>query len=302
MPEIQIPHRIVYDVPNAANIADVIESLVGTQRLLFEVGPLLEGLLPGLTIDRVEIHIQEISQQSPLKEVFWIALAATFQKDLEAEVPKLVDELFGTHTAGSYDTIVTVLFLLIFYYGVEFLISQIKKRIPDSKVRRQLNGLVAEVAQRCGLEEADVRRTLENRYQKTGIKRLAGNAMRVVMPSKRQGSAPIIIGDRTVPRESIEEIPADANIQEYEDEETSLPVQNVEIEIHAQDVDRSKRGWAGVLKGISPKRLRMEIFPPIKPEQIYTRQVVRGDVLVVSRRGSNGEFEPYMFHLIGMRD
>jgi hypothetical protein len=126
--------------------------------------------------------------------------------------------------------------------------------------------------------------------------------LRFFRPSKSQGSVPIKVGERKFGKEVISEVPSDVTIAEFEDEEPSEEIKNVEIELHAQDIDRSKQGWAGVVPAVSKKRLRMEIYPTIKPEQIYTRPRVRGDVIVVSKRNEDGELEPYMFHLMKLAD
>jgi hypothetical protein len=76
------------------------------------------------------------------------------------------------------------------------------------------------------------------------------------------------------------------------------PVENVRIELHAQDVDRAKAGWAAVIPEVSPNRLRMQIYPPLKPEDIYTKTEVIGDIILVSRQTESGNAEPYMFHLV----
>ncbi|MDB5410517.1 MAG: hypothetical protein JWL84_5429, partial [Rhodospirillales bacterium] len=39
--EIRVPHRILYEISDAAPVADVIESLLGAEALLQEIGPLL---------------------------------------------------------------------------------------------------------------------------------------------------------------------------------------------------------------------------------------------------------------------
>jgi hypothetical protein len=103
--EIRVPHRILYEISDAAPVADVIESLLGAEALLQEIGPLLEGCIPGLHVEKIQVSVRSISQESPLKEIFWAALFITFQKDLEADVPKIVEDIFGVHVPDQYDTI-----------------------------------------------------------------------------------------------------------------------------------------------------------------------------------------------------
>lgn len=85
-------------------------------------------------------------------------------------------------------------------------------------------------------------------------------------------------------------------------QETSFPAEDVDIELHAQDIDRSGGGWAAVIPQISTDRLRMKLYPSIRPEVIYTRTKIRGDVVVISRATEDGTMEVYLFHLVRLRD
>ena len=96
-------------------------------------------------------------------------------------------------------------------------------------------------------------------------------------------------------------VPTEAQLESAEVPEIARPYQDVLIELHAQDVDRTKTGWAAVVPEVSPRRLRMEIFPPLKPEQIYTKQKIRGDIMLVSQKRSDGTYHPHMLHLLDIR-
>ena len=49
----------------------------------------LPAFIDGLSVEKLEIKVREIAQESPLREVFAAALLVAFQKQLEAEVPNL---------------------------------------------------------------------------------------------------------------------------------------------------------------------------------------------------------------------
>jgi hypothetical protein len=110
------------------------------------------------------------------------------------------------------------------------------------------------------------------------------------------------IVDRKFASDVVAEIPSDAQILELEDNETAAPVENVRIQLHAQDVDRTKLGWAAVVPEISPKRMKMSIYPNIQPKDIYTKREIIGDIMLVSRKNKSGKSEPYMFHLMRVRE
>jgi hypothetical protein len=299
--EVRLPHRIVYETDGLVSVADVIESLQGADNLLRHLAPMLEGCVPGVTVESIGVSVQEISQQSPLKELLLTTLVITFQNDLTKEVPKLIDHLFGAHVSGQYDSIVTILFCLLLFYSVDYLYRQ----LPGAgapKIKRQLDGLVREVARECGIAEDKVRDLLQERYSKGRLKSLVHSTLGVFAPSKRQANAPLAIGNRHIDSETVASVPNDAQMLEFEEQQTTRPIENADIELHAQDIDRTKTGWAAVVKGVSDKRLRMELYPPIKPEHIYTKQRVRGDIVLLSRPNRSGEMEPYLIYLVRLRD
>ena len=96
--------------------------------------------------------------------------------------------------------------------------------------------------------------------------------------------------------------PSAAQLLEDAPEPTTGPLEDVEIALHAQDRDYSKRGWAVVVPALSPKRISMYLYPPIKPRDIYTKAAIRGDLMVEYRQTEAGEREPIRVHLIRVRD
>lgn len=302
MVDVRIPHEVVYEVPEPTAISNVIASLRATEQIFFEVAPLLERLVPGLEVGGIRVHVESVSQGSPLREIFFTAMFLTYQKDLEHDVPALIEQLTGVHVTGHYDTLVTVLFCLILFYGADYIYKQIIKTAESTHIKAQLDALVREVAAHCHIDEKHVRQELESRFEKKRLGNLISAAVDFFSPSKRQGNAPVSIGRRRFTSDTVAEFPGEAQIHEFEEEESTQAHEDVEIELHAQDMDRARMGWAGVIPSISDRRMRMQVYPPIQPEQIYTRKKIRGDVIVVSRRAPDGSMEPYMFHLIRLRD
>lgn len=299
--EIRVPHEIVYQTPASVSIPDAVEALLGAERVLLDIGPTLESLFPGLEVN-TKLYLKELSEGS-LKEVIWAALFIAFQKDLEKEVPPFVDSLLGTEFAGKYDTLITVMFCLLLFYGADYIYRQVSKTPGNAVIKEKLDGVITDVSREFNLSETKVRDVLKERYDNPPrVKLLAKAVIRVFTPSKKQNNAEMTIGDWRIEPRLIAEVPSDAQILEAEDPDSTMPVENVRIELHAQDLDRAKVGWAAVIPELSENRLRMKIFPPIKPEDIYTKQEVYGDVVLVSRPVETGKMEPYMFHLVRLRE
>jgi hypothetical protein len=265
MAEVIFPHDVVYEIEQPASVADIVAALVGTEVLLRETGPLLEGCIDGLTVERIQISVRRISQESPLRAAFFAALVVAFQKDLEKAVPLIAEQLFGTHVPESYNTILTLAFCLLLFYGAESIYTQVNKKVFSKRIREQFDAVAKELSGECNVSEERIKNILEKRYGKSRIRILAQSALSFFKPSKRQSDAPIKIGHRVIDSETVSEIPTDAQIQGADVPEIARPFSDVLIELHAQDVDRTKQGWAAVVPEISPKRLRMEIEPPLKP-------------------------------------
>jgi hypothetical protein len=80
--EISIPHQVIFETEEPVPVSEIIASLLGAEQILRDVGPLFEEYYPGFKIDSLRVSVRLISQESPLKEFFYLGLVATYQKDL----------------------------------------------------------------------------------------------------------------------------------------------------------------------------------------------------------------------------
>jgi hypothetical protein len=273
----------------------------GIEELITEMGPLLEACVPGLAIERIEVSIREISQGS-LKELMWAAIFVAYQPDLEKEVPNLLEHLFGTKMGHDYPTIITVLFLLLTFYGLNFVHKRLAKLVESDRLHAQLDGLISEAANHCQITEERMRRILEERYAKGRIRQLVRASLRLFEPSKAHGNAGIRVSGRRIEPRLVSDVPSNAQMLDFEEPPLTRSLADVEIELHAQDIDRTRQGWAAVIPSLSRQRMRMELYPPISPVDIYTKSRIRGDIIVVFRLNAKSEQEPYLCHLVRLRD
>ena len=165
------------------------------------------------------------------------------------------------------------------------------------KLRKQVDEMIHELSVKLGISEKEIRDFLEERYGKpNAVKRLASAAGKFFRPSKRQNNAPIKVGDRRIGSDVIAEIPSDVQIEAMEKLQTSQIIENVEIELHAKDKDKGTSGWAGVVPSISNKRLKMLLNAPVVPEDLWGKEVIVGDIMLVKEQKGDA-FEPTEFHL-----
>ena len=297
MAEYRLPHEIFYEIKEPITVEDVIESLLGTRNLLVEIGPLLEACIPGLKVDRIEVSIKEVSESS-LKELYWIAIFGGFQPELDKEVPNMIEELTGITLAHSYHAVTSVLFLLMLFYGVDYAYKRISKIVEGTYIQTQLDGLIAEVATKFKIPEDRLRKVLDERYGKDRLRPLVKASLRVFRPSKQHGNAAMRIGGRRIEPRVVAEVPGDAQALDLEEPPQTRNLTDVEIELHAQDLDHNRHGWAAVVPSVSKQRARLELYPPIRPIDIYTLPKVRGDVIAVFKEGAKGQQVPAQYLLV----
>lgn len=266
-------------------IRDIIDSLQGTDTVLQEMSHLLPLFINGLQVEKLEIKVTELAQQSPLREVFLVALFLAFQKQLEEEVPNFITDATGIIIANRFDSVVTVMTLIVVFYGVGAMKDFVTGNGSAGLAESQLSGLISELSLATGKTEAAIKEVLTKRYgEKAMWRRLANATSRFFAPSKRQSSAAVEANDRRFEHDVILDIPAEYLVDDSVDAHLSRAFQNASLELHAQDRDHAGRGWAAVLKDVSDKRLRLKSMDDVSAEDIWGHDVVNGDVTVIYDR------------------
>lgn len=297
MAEIAVPLSITYDTRGTTPLADVISALQAADTAITDAVALLPSLVDGLHIERAQINVRALSQESPLRELFLVSLIVAFQDDLNSEIPPMLEDLLKVDIPDSYDSIVTVVTMIVLFYGASFLKDAALKMVEDGALRRKLDTLIERLAERTGKSEDEVRRILDAKYGKPGpVKRLAKAVQGFFLPSQREGGVPIIFDREKVEADVIREIPYADEFDEKEDFERYESHNGVDLEIHAQDRDKINTGWAAVPKGIAESRLRMRLIEPVTANDLWTKDTVKGDITIVMKLTGDG-YVPSEIHL-----
>lgn len=270
--KVGLTHCVEYDTLNESSVDDIIASLLGSRSAIQEAVWLIEACIDGLVFDDTKIHVQELSQKSPLKEVFFLTLFLTYQNDLERNMPEALEMLTGIDVPEKFNALITVAVLVILFTGVDYLMSFAGRSKKTDAAISQLSSLT-------GKSFEDIKQSLDERYPDT--RSLGRMAIDFFRPSKRQNNARIKITDTVIPTDIIEKIPENIDQKTDEVTQTSEYHEKILIQFHAQDLDRPKSGWAAVLPTLSKDRVRMKILPPLKPEEIYNKRSIYGDILII---------------------
>ena len=212
-----------------------------------------------------------------------------FQDDLEREVPPLLEDLFNITVSDKYDTLVTVAFLAIAFYGAGLAIDAVKKTFADSLPRAKFEELVHILASETGKPASDIRSIIQAKFGKpAAAKRLVKSAKDVFLPSQRDKNAPVVFDRDRIASDTIREIPYPGDSDQKADFDRYAPENGVLLELHAQDRDRSATGWAAVAPSISEDRLKVRVMEPLIPSELWGQDSIVADVVVVSKLTAHG--------------
>lgn len=300
--ETEFSHFVEYGFEDPVTIDDLVASIYANQELLLQAANALEKLIPGLAVGSRHVRVRSISQASPFKEWFALAVVVTYQQELTKEVPALIEQLTGYDIPGQYDTLVTVLVMLVAIYGLNRLFGGTKSAKPTAldRDRGQLISVAGDYIN-CTPEQVDS--VLSEQVSGKQSSRIQKAALKFFAPVRDRITSGIKGPDGTsISPEAIAEIPSDvqAKADEPQDQLATEIIRNARIELHAKDKDRPTVGWAGHIEGVTQDRVKMLIDKAIDPASLWNRSVVNGDIVMVYSLLSDGSQKPKEFHLLGV--
>ena len=266
--------------------------------------PSLKLCFPALSLSQVVSLLRRCHNSHRSGNLFTLAVVMTFQKDLETEIPGLISQMTGIEISDKYDTLLTVIVMILAIWGISTAFDAIfhgrKHRHLDSE-RQRLIGVASDLVQvpADAIEEA-----VEAASSGQRRRAIASAAQRFFFPAKRSGKVEIRsrVPEASIRYGAVDEARSVIGVLVKEDDTSSQPASefefDVEIVLHATDRDRFRQGWAGHIPGVIDIRVPMRIDKTIPPESPFGRQVVRGDVLVVSDVTEEGDLKPREFVLL----
>jgi hypothetical protein len=299
--EIRFHHTLEYRFEGPASVEDIISSLSANEVLLHGAVKVLERVIPGLSLEAGTVTVSEVIKRSPLKEYFAFAVLMTYQEDLKREVPPLIEKLSGVTIPDQYDTLITVLVMLLALYAISTIVERLTGKRPET-IRDEKERLIHVAGDfiNCRPEELDTAMT--ERVQGPARRQTESAARRFFRPVKGRPNTGIHASEErySISSDAIAEVPSEAIVATL-DEDSRIRTefyQDVTIELHASDRDRPKLGWAGVARGITQNRVKMILDEGVSPEALFGKRIVRGDILMVHVQQPDGTDVEKEFHLI----
>lgn len=288
MRKIELPLSILYETEISTPVQDVIASLQAVDAIAKDAVSLLPSLIDGLQIEQCSLNVQTLEEGS-LKEALFLALLVTYQSELSEEVPPMLESLFDVTVSDKYDTIATVAFLTVLFYGAGLAIDVAKKAFTDSLPRSKYEEMVDVLALETGKSSSEIRQIVEARFLKpAAAKRVVREAKRFFLPSQKDGNAPVVLDRDRVSSEVVQEVPYPAETDKPQDFDRYQSYEATMLELHAQDRDKSATGWAAVAKEVSDRRLKVRVVDPVQPSDLWQKENVLADIVVVSKLTSEG--------------
>lgn len=301
MPTISLPHELYYPDSHEVSLSDIAATLIAHERLLPMAIEALERLTPGLAIDDRKIVLEKI-ERSSLREAFFVALVMTYQSDLETEVPKMFESLTGITISDRYDTILTVLFMIVLYEGATALFGRGRKdhaqQAPIS-ITGDYATYVNLAADRLDREPAAIAQAVSKAigHRMSTVQRAAVDIFR---PAKRNGNGRI--QPRGVPEvsaEAINDFPTALALAELEDDIVPVHLPRCVLHIRATDRDKTDRGWAAWADadGVKTKRLPLRLAPGVDPDRLAEMHEPEVEAFLESKFKEDGTTKPVRIHV-----
>lgn len=298
--ELTIPHSVVYDFEGRATVQEVAKSIVAQDRLVREALAVLEEVFPDLTFEKPTVSIRAVSQDSPLRTTLETLVVAAYAPALGEDVPDILKTLFGINVPDQYDSIVSVLVLLIAIWGVEWLYSKLFPGKKKPELEQEKGRLLQDASNRAAVTEEHLEEAVERVLAKRKRSVIKASAD-FLEPAKRHKAKAVTVGRTAISERAIEAMPSDIELAQYEPATEIQEIEKAAVRFRAHDLDKNK-AWAATIEEVSPLRRPLHLAPDVRPEQLFDKVEIRADVLVTYVLDAEGEYVPSLYYLQKVHD
>jgi hypothetical protein len=310
MAEASFKHSLIYPDVTRPTLSEIANTLVAHEKIGWLVADLLEELLDGVTVDRIEFNLDSVEIGS-LWEHFFVAIFIIYQEELDKELPELIEALTGYKVSERYDTLVTVLVLLLLFWGVRHIQSRLQaKKSPAASpgtpaVQGDYNTYINIAAEQLNLTPEHIEHAVEAVASKGNRRQvLSRAAIDLFRPAKRGGNGRIVPkGTPEVSPQTVAEFPNEAALADLGKGTDVEPHHDVVLEIRATDRDKRAQGWAGILnvEGLE-RRVPITLFPTIDVATLAQCRRARVDVMVEMKDIGEDERAVVRIHVIAVHE
>ena len=232
--EITTGQNFYYTNKEALSVEDVVDSLLALKSLIETTPEVLERLVPGLNIYRVQIHVNEILTGS-LIEDFVVKFFWGNQESLHTDINNARDALKINKIMENKKLLACIVIALILGGGI-YLLN--KSKAPEDQraiLQGNQNTVIVIGADLAGMTPEDFKSIIDSTISKNN--NVPKNAVDAVKPAKREDGASIQANqsiDVSITNKAVKAMPSYA--PENDETESVEDFKGVEISIRAIDL------------------------------------------------------------------
>lgn len=280
--ELQLDFRenFYYSTKKPVTVKEIIESLQGLEFVVKQT----RGTLQKLTdckIDDVQLYVDELKSGSLIEDVIVRVFFGS-----EEEKNKFCEKIHEKIGDGKMrNTIITAVLVGIIGYGIYL---AIKPSDPNYVINAN-NNVIINIGDSQKITNEKLTEIIRDSI--TNQKSLAQNTIKVLSPARTDESSSIQIGDMaTIPASTIMKTPTELNLQPLTD---VVDYNDVPVIIRAMDLDKSNKGWGGIIVDKVDQRTKITFDPNIDINILAGRSSFMADVTVIKTlTNKDNEYKP----------
>lgn len=316
--ELSFEHDVYYGTKEPLAIKDVIESLVGMDRIASSFLADAYSALLGVEILSVEAKVQGFEDGSFLQRFLLILTFGSEQgmddfalklRSLVAETYKsLPGERYPVFKGVAFSSVLATLVALGAFKAINAVAVQNSEPSPASQqpsvsINLENSPVVIIGAEAYSMSPQEFLGVIES-VAAQDQKKLAENSVRIIRPAKREeGGSSLHIGGLDMPALDQEIVAQAPSTFTMEAEDQRDDHYDVDLQIRATDRDKTTTGWSGVIPDLVNTRVRLKLAEGIDPNRLANHARVRANVVVHSRFVRNKrEFVPHLIEVVSLVD
>lgn len=285
-------------------IDEVIASLSAQKALLEEGVNFLAELDADFNLDKVTVRVESI-KTGTLGWDLLIEVYGKYQTNIESRVTGSLEEMFGVDIPTEYEGVVTLATLAVTYVVARYAYDRVARSRGETSSAAPIitgdnNVVIQQISSIVGQDPQFIEKALERSLPPSKRKALTPKVADFLRPSKKDKSAKIEINNAPdIESDALAEFPSDADLKAVDDS-TIIDIEGAMLDIRGTDRDKINTGWGAIIINDDrfPKRLPMDLYPTVNPEQLAKYQQVKANLAIECERRPNQTLKPKRIHLL----
>ncbi len=303
--EVSLNQEVYYSNKGPVPIATVVESLLALESIIKQTPDVLEAFFPGTKIQNVEVFINEIKTGSLYDDLivkFIFGSQENFDNALSGIRKATGMEYVMDKHPKLLGVIVSAMLLVAIGHYMGSQSAEDEKKITT--IEANTTTIINIGAEIMDMQPEDFKNIIESTLPKKRNE-FVKEAIRAVSPARLDPEASIQFSgaeDLVIQSSTVQAFPPKWQLELEEEEEPIDDFENIDLELRAYDLDSSKTGWAVVVPMFNEKkRVRLQLDPNIRPEDLLNKRSIKGDVTIIFKTNGRGDKTPKLVFLREIR-